>query len=62
MAYRIYVSEALRIVTENTAKSYGGSYLDEKFSEIISGKQIDNRSGDEIVSDIINRAGIEVIQ
>ena len=61
LAYRIYVSECLRIIGENTAKVSGGSYMTAKFEEIISPKPADNRTGEEIAADIINMAGIEVI-
>ena len=61
LAYRIYVSECLRIIGENTAKVCGGSYITAKFEEIISQKPDDNRTGEELAADIIKRAGIEVI-
>ena len=61
LAYRIYVSDCLRIISENTAKIGGGSYITAKFSDIINPKPVDNRAGEEIAADIINRAGIEVI-
>ena len=60
-AIKIYYAECLRIITENTAKMCGGSYMKVKFSEIINPKPIDNRAGEEIAADIIKRAGIEVI-
>ena len=61
LAYRIYVSDCLRIISENTAKMGGGSYITAKFADIINPKPADNRSGEEIAADIIKRAGIEVI-
>ena len=61
LAYRIYVSDCLRIISENTAKIGGGSYITAKFSDIINPKLVDNRAGEEIAADIIKRAGIEVI-
>ena len=61
LAYRIYVSDCLRIISENTAKMGGGSYITAKFADIINTKPVDNRAGEEIAADIINRAGIEVI-
>ena len=60
-AYRIYVTDCLRIITENTAKMGGGSYITAKFADIINPKPTDNRTGEEIAADIIKRAGIEVI-
>ena len=61
LAYRIYVTDCLRMVTENTAKISNGSYTVAKFSDIINPKPVDNRTGEEIAADIIKRAGIEVI-
>ena len=61
LAYRIYVSDCLRIISENTAKTGGGSYITAKFADIISPKPVDNRTGEEIAADIIRLAGIEVI-
>ena len=61
LAYRIYVADCLRIISENTAKMGGGSYITAKLSDIINPKPADNRTGEEIAADIIKRAGIEVI-
>ena len=61
LAYRIYVTDCLRMATENTAKMIQGSYTVARFYDIINPKPVDNRSGNEIAADIIKRAGIEVI-
>ena len=61
LAYRIYVTDCLRIISENTAKMGGGSYITTKLADIINPKPVDNRTGEEIAADIIKRAGIEVI-
>ena len=60
-AVKNYYAECLRIITENTAKMGGGSYITAKFADIINPKPVDNRTGEEIAADIIKRAGIEVI-
>ena len=64
MAYRIYVTECLRIMTENTAKQSesGGSYINKPFADLIgSNKPNDERTAEEIIADISFRAGLEVI-
>ena len=61
LEYRIYVTDCLRIISENTAKKGGGAYITANFSDIINTKPADNRTGEEIAADIIKRAGIEVI-
>ena len=60
LAYRIYVTDCLRIISENTAKMCGGSYITAKLADIINPKLVDDRTGEEIAADIIKRAGIEV--
>lgn len=59
-AYRIYVTDALRIVGENTARFASGNYIKARYADIIEPKKQDNRTGDEIVADIIKRAGLVV--
>ena len=64
MAYRIYVTECLRLMTENTAKQSesGGSYINKPFADVIgSNKPKDERTAEEIIADISFRAGLEVI-
>ena len=62
MAYRIYVTECLRIMTENTAKQSGGSYINKPFADVIgNSKPKDERTAEEIIADITKRAGLEVI-
>ena len=60
-AVKIYYAECLRVITENSAKMGGGSYITAKLSDIISPKPVEKRTGEEIAADIIKRAGIEVI-
>ena len=59
-AYRVYVTDALRLTVENTAKYAGGSYIKSRYIDVIEPKKVDNRTGDEIVADIIKRAGLVV--
>lgn len=61
LAYRIYIADCLRILSENTAKMGGGSYITAKLSDIINPKTVEKRTGEEIAADIIKLAGIEVI-
>ena len=42
-AVKIYYAECLRIITENTAKMGGGSYITAKLSDIINPKPADMR-------------------
>ena len=61
LAYRIYVTDCLRMVTENTAKMSQGAHTAARFYDIINPKPGADRTGEEIAADIIKRAGIEVI-
>ena len=59
MAYRIYVTDALKLLTEN-----GNRTLNIRFTELLEkrNKPQDNRSGEEIVADVIKRCGLVVTE
>lgn len=51
-AYRIYVTKSLQLFPQN-------KYLTASYEDAINpSKSVDNRTGDEIVADIISRAGL----
>ena len=58
-AYRFYIGNGIQIISENTGLMVGGRKLRD-YSEFMGLKPVDNRSGDEIAADIINRAGLGV--
>ena len=53
-----YTSDALKILTENTAKYAGGSYMNTRLEDILNQKPQDNRTAEEIAADVIQRAGL----
>ena len=60
-AYRIYVNDALRLISENTASSVGGKYITARFADVIAPpKEEDNRTCEEITAEIIARCGLVV--
>ncbi len=59
-AYRIYVTDALRLVAENTARYASGDYIKMRYAEIIEPKKQDNRTCEEITADIVARCGLVV--
>ena len=59
--YRIYVGDALRMISESTAKFGGGEYVTKRFVDVIHPVKKDERTAEEIIADTINGAGIEVI-
>lgn len=60
-AYRIYVTDVLRLISENTASSVGGKYITARFADVIAPpKEEDKRTCEEITADIIARCGLVV--
>ena len=55
-AYRVYTTDCLKLIAENT----GNISLKLRYYDIIQPKKEDKRTGDEIVEDIIKRAGLVV--
>lgn len=51
-AYRIYVSKSLQLIPQD-------KYLTKNYSDILKPEQKDNRSGEDIVSDIMLKAGLK---
>lgn len=61
LAYRVYVTDCLRTLTENTAKFAGGSYITARFFDSIpKNKRDDGRTGEEIAVEVIKRAGLVI--
>ena len=58
--YRAYLTDALRIIGENTAKYVGGSYLTVRWCEL--DKPREEEDGDEIAADVIRRAGLRLTE
>lgn len=63
-AYRVYVTDSLMHLVNNTQRFAGGVAINSRYADIIeknfSGKPKDDRSGEEIVADIVKKAGLEV--
>lgn len=59
MAYRIYVTDALKVISEN-----GNRALNARFIDLLSQtkKPKDRRSGAEIAADVIKRCGLVVTE
>lgn len=47
-------------MTENTAKFAGGSFVQEKYSDLIDPKPEDNRTCEEITAEVVKRCGLVV--
>lgn len=48
-AYRIYVTDALKAIAENTAKYAGGSYMKNRYYDFENPKPVETRTGNEII-------------
>lgn len=63
-AYRVYVTDTLRLIAENTARlarSVGGKYITARFADVIAPpKEDDKRTCEEITAEIIARCGLVV--
>lgn len=65
MAYRVYVTDALRLIAENTARFANGQVLNMRYLDMIQPnfeKIEDKKSAEKIVDDIVARAGITVVR
>lgn len=63
LAYRIYVSDGLKAISENLSRVGGGSYLIARYADLIDdSKQKDTRTGDEVAADVIKAAGLKLIK
>lgn len=60
--FRDYIARCARLLTENTAKICSGSYIRKEYTDLIELKPQDNRSAEEIIADVTEKAGIEVIE
>lgn len=54
------MTDALRIVGENTARYASGDYIKARYVDIIEPKKQDNRTCEEITADIVERCGLVV--
>lgn len=48
-AYRVYITDALKIVAENTAKYAGGPYLKVRYADIVNPPKEETRTADEVI-------------
>lgn len=58
--WQAYVCECLRTITVNTAKYVGGNYVQAKWTDIVDYKPKDTRTGEEIATEVIKKAGLKL--
>ena len=59
-AYRIYVTDCLKMISRSTAGFLKGPYMQTRFYDIAFKRNPETRTGEEIAADIIKRAGLVV--
>ena len=59
--FRYYITDCLKVISENTARSVReGMCMSTRYYDLVNKPEEDTRTGDEIVLDIIKKAGLEV--
>ena len=54
-AYRIYVTDGIKMISENTAKTGKASYFQKRYIEVIKPVPEETRTADEIIDGIRNK-------
>lgn len=62
-SFRVYLTDAVRLACENTAKIGGGSSISKRWADIIESHKNgvlahDTRSPEEIIADVVEKAGL----
>ena len=58
-AYRIYVTDALRIIGETLANAEGGQYITRRFADMLEPqKEIDVQN---VIDDVVKKAGLTIL-
>ena len=59
--YRVYVTDCLQMISENTANQVGGKFIQKRYYDILNPKPVEKRTAEEITKEIAENCGIEVI-
>ena len=54
----MYIADALQVITENTAKQVGGSYIQSKYGDLLSPRKSNSkpeRTSKEVINSISNK-------
>lgn len=62
LMYRVYITDALQKIAENTANFAGGHIMPYRFYDAVygEGKEKKNENAEEIIKNVTNKAGLEV--
>ena len=59
IAYRFYVTEGLRVISENVVRP-GKEYLSKTFNEVLNPSREEQKTGEEIAAEVIQKTGIKL--
>lgn len=60
MAFKVYVTDTLKMINDKITSYYGGSTFDKRFYDIVEKKQKkDIRTGEQIANDVIRFSGLK---
>ena len=59
-AFRSYIADGIKCISEAIANQFGGSYLQERYADIITVSRVEEKTGDEIALEVIKKAGLKV--
>lgn len=59
-AFRSYIADGIKCISESVANQFGGSYLQERYADIVSISRTEEKTGDEIALEVIKKAGLKV--
>lgn len=58
---RHYIADGIQMITENTAVHEGNTYLSTKYKDIINPKPEETRTAEDIVADVVKKAGLKLV-
>ena len=50
--YQLYITDALKMIAENTAKQSGGSYITTRYADLIAPGVEEKRTANEVIVDL----------
>lgn len=57
--YRVYMTDSVKALASTLAHANGGTEMSVRWLDLIDEKPTDNRTGDEIALDVIQKAGLK---
>lgn len=62
MIYQVYITDALKVIAENTAKFGGGSAITKRYFDMIDDRKPEpEKPVEQIIDEVIKNCGLEVV-